>query len=981
MNYKSWNDLIYKFYFRRDCTKRVMFHITLQDLVDFARDENVEIARDKKASEFDDSFIKKDFVCKFWLTVYEGNKSLKDFENKLIQLKNQSIDNDDYKSLLAIVAVLIMPICENDELELHGNNYYGHLLPFLYKNKFISNEEKSCNNLLASIGLDEIWHKINELASSESLQFSSKNVISDNGIRHNVLSLMKESLLSPSKLQKFCILFDKGGLVPKINIENERLLSVFSKYYGNIGISPFNGKLLMGKDFKEYLTAVLRSEYDNWDGTTRIKEHDRISGKIKMESGNTYYPLFLHLDFDANSEQMKFGFQLYCSDVDDMDYMRFISETDGSKFPETYIRSDGYANRPFYLDNKIFNNIFKVNNDIYSIYEENAATMKSRFVVTDYYLMKEYRNRYIATNDFVKGEFYFVIIRHDKLDSFNTWLIANDAKLINESILGSNYSIYSIEHMVEELAQRNNLHFNTDIRCRAVNNLEVKTADQTDIILLSKLMPAMFEITGVDVSKDKIYAVTVDGQRHSSNLEYNHEKNLWILKVFTNLFQLDKRFVIYCNETQIPFGKVYRFSDFILPSSFKELQLDQQGNIDGDIFTAGLRLPNELVNSNLINWNTLKEHMDKAPISKILQSTYKETDFLLYAITSASYETSRWVISMGWIKSIKERITSEFESEDSKPQSDKYALQNALADYFRMGYINYAYTENGLCLTANRPTLILLKPEYERKSISEINGINMVTESCTEKNFKCLLTGGRTISLVKDVERLQSSIGYKMEIKNEDNILMPQTIFIHANDRIIFEELASKLNLLYQDNIYANVMLEKLPSVDEYLKIMLESGKERDLFFVKSFRVIDYLRMEELYVEKLSKGEPIYNSEIDKEHFDNQNEVVTFFPGTREEVSVVIYDGKMIEIDKYWGHFVGMKQSKAKVLQYDRDLVQITMPQQIRLPLLYARALTLLTGNTPKSILGSRTYSIGVNPCTSASASNPYSILKKLGQY
>lgn len=128
------------------------------------------------------------------------------------------------------------------------------------------------------------------------------------------------------------------------------------------------------------------------------------------------------------------------------------------------------------------------------------------------------------------------------------------------------------------------------------------------------------------------------------------------------------------------------------------------------------------------------------------------------------------------------------------------------------------------------------------------------------------------------------------------------------------------------------------------------------------------------------KGRSISNQEINKKDFDKANDFVTFFPGTREEVSVVIKDGCMFEVDKYWGHFIGMSLSDAKVLIHDEDKAQISMPQQIRLPLLYARALTLLTGQTPTSTFGSRTYSIGVNPCTYASASSPDTILGKLGQ-
>ena len=119
--------------------------------------------------------------------------------------------------------------------------------------------------------------------------------------------------------------------------------------------------------------------------------------------------------------------------------------------------------------------------------------------------------------------------------------------------------------------------------------------------------------------------------------------------------------------------------------------------------------------------------------------------------------------------------------------------------------------------------------------------------------------------------------------------------------------------------------------------------------------------------------------EIDKEEYDKNNDVVVFFPGTRDETCVLIDNGRMIEIDKYWGHFIGMRMQNAKVLQYDEDKELIILPQQIRLPLLYARALTLITGKTPSATFGSRAYNVvGQNPLIKAC--KPETILRKLGQ-
>ena len=337
MTYDSWNDLICKYYFRNTSESKVIFHITLQDLVEFVKEENVEIAKDRFAAEFSDEFIRTDFVSKFWIDIKTGNRNIDDLQDKIIKLKEQAVASRNYKNLLAIVAVLIMPICENDDLELHGNNYYGHLLPFLKTNRFI-NKEKRVGNFLGAIKLDDIWNYIDLWAAEKDLPFKSSLTVSENGATRYVNSLMKESLLSPSKLQKFRILFDKGGLVPSANIEDERLMSTFKTHYSSIGLSQTKFKQLTKKDFKDYIISVLRNEYDNWDGTTKIKEKDRKTGRVKEEAGNTYYPLYLQMDYNVHSNDAKFALQLFCNDIDDFDDMRFVTEVGNKHLPEIRIK-------------------------------------------------------------------------------------------------------------------------------------------------------------------------------------------------------------------------------------------------------------------------------------------------------------------------------------------------------------------------------------------------------------------------------------------------------------------------------------------------------------------------------------------------------------------------------------------------------------------------------------------------------------------
>ena len=951
-------------------------HISMQDLIDFAKDEDVEIYKDRRASSFSDEDLFKDFVHKFWISS-AGNKDLRDLERRINQITAQARNESNTVLLLSILAVLIMPFCENDERELHGNDYYGHLLPFLYSHHFV--DKASYTNLLANIKLDEIWDSVNHWATDRGLPFHSSGVLAENGTKQYVRSLMRESILSPSKLQKFCFIFDHAGLVPRTNIENDRLLSAFSNYYSSIGISPTKLRQLTSKEFRDYIISVLRIEYDNWDGTTRVKERDRHTGKTRVEAGNTAYPLLLQMDFDTNSLNCSFAFQLYCSDIDDMDYMTFVADTNKKKYPEIYIKNDGYANQLFHLEDSELKTIFANRQGAYAIHEEADNSLRARHVVTDYYILRLYKNRYIATNEFVKGAFYFVVIRHDAIDDFSAWLKDNAADLITDGALGGYYSVFRIEHAVSELPNKNNLRFKKEIRCKSINNIEVKTDSDTDTVYLSTLLPAQFDISGVDIFSDKIYAVSVNTpHRYSSELKYDHQKNLWILKVFTNFFQRQTEFQLFCNEAPIPYGRTFMFKEFSLPKHFKELPLDQWGGMDDVPLSMGLELPASVIGRNLINWTMLKMQMQKANPGTIHQGKYLENDYLLYAITSASFESSRKIITMQWIKEIRDRIANEFENEDSCSLTDKYSLSNALADYFRMGYINYSYTDSGLSISANRPTLILLTPKFYRTVRPGLQGKSIVSISCVEGTYKCLLTGGRTNELVRKIEKYQQPLGFKVEYLEKKDPLQPQTIYIHASERAVFRALAEKCNLLYQDNIYANALLESLPTVGDYISFKKQVGDERDLFFVPSRRVIDYVKMAEIYPERRARGQAIFNHEIDKEDFNPKSDVVTFFPGTRDETTIMIDEGRMVEVDKYWGHFVGMYKSGAKILLHDPDRAQISLPHQFRLPLLYARALTLMIGTTPDSVFGSRTYSIGENPFTFGS--RPEAILNKLGQ-
>ena len=82
--------------------------------------------------------------------------------------------------------------------------------------------------------------------------------------------------------------------------------------------------------------------------------------------------------------------------------------------------------------------------------------------------------------------------------------------------------------------------------------------------------------------------------------------------------------------------------------------------IGSDILTEGLSLPDNVAQQNLTNWKNMSEYMSKAEPKLLKSADYTETDYLLYAITTASYD--RRVISVDWLKNIKDRLVTEYEN-------------------------------------------------------------------------------------------------------------------------------------------------------------------------------------------------------------------------------------------------------------------------------------------------------------------------------
>ena len=195
---------------------------------------------------------------------------------------------------------------------------------------------------------------------------------------------------------------------------------------------------------------------------------------------------------------------------------------------------------------------------------------------------------------------------------------------------------------------------------------------------------------------------------------------------------------------------------------------------------------------------------------------------------------------------------------------------------------------------------------------------------------------------------------------------MPETIFFHAMDRARISDLANTLGIKFNNDIYSNALLKKIASVESYEKHVTQIVSKDYYDSITNCEVVDYSYMGKTGRYRKSSS------------FDKDGAVVTYFPGSFRAQTILWKSGLQYKVDKHWGHLLGMSMSSSKIIKHNASLSVIQLPKEIQLPLLYARALTLITGKIPQLENQLRSYSVYDNPFTQFV--NVDAILNKLGQ-
>ena len=494
------------------------------------------------------------------------------------------------------------------------------------------------------------------------------------------------------------------------------------------------------------------------------------------------------------------------------------------------------------------------------------------------------------------------------------------------------------------------LSFTKTISIKLVNTIRIPVSDGSTG--LYQEFKAYFDIKGINVSTDCPQAVFNSGTPiETKNLEYDSGSGLWALPYISNTITRSKSFQIYCNNEKLSPGR-YKLVDFemIKEDCYQELIFNEYGECSEGGPIKGL----ELDFSKSVNYQSLEQRMqvegERLPSNS---GRYSNSDYLLYSLSTRPRVTKDYLEEV--IGTLQ--FLGRFELNDDT----KWGVRDIINNYFRLGYINYAYCNSEHIIAVNKPTLILLPPRCERI-------VNCVTKFVQKDSYwTAILTGARTpefmLKLFRKAENIKE-LSYEI-IPSCDGI-MPETIFFHAMDRARISDLANTLGIKFNNDIYSNALLKKIASVESYEKHVTQIVSKDYYDSITNCEVVDYSYMGKTGRYRKSSS------------FDKDGAVVTYFPGSFRAQTILWKSGLQYKVDKHWGHLLGMSMSSSKIIKHNASLSVIQLPKEIQLPLLYARALTLITGKIPQLENQLRSYSVYDNPFTQFV--NVDAILNKLGQ-
>lgn len=198
---------------------------------------------------------------------------------------------------------------------------------------------------------------------------------------------------------------------------------------------------------------------------------------------------------------------------------------------------------------------------------------------------------------------------------------------------------------------------------------------------------------------------------------------------------------------------------------------------------------------------------------------------------------------------------------------------------------------------------------------------------------RALLTGARSrvfIQELKDVVKNSGGIA-RIILRQQTQSLLPAALIIESSAQGAIAEIAKKMNISYNLKIVAWELINFVAGIDNITPQFEEKQAPNWQSQTFSTTLLKFVRQ-----EKDSEGVRLVE-------YSN--------PVTQQREHWLWRGTLAAEVDRDWGRYMSLAEHSINVLVHDRVHNTVLVPEQVPLPRLFARALTLSSGIAPTRIV------------------------------
>lgn len=955
---EDWGKILIDYYKQHSDS----FYITLDDIIEAAKAYAPEYA------DRQDVLIQRSFASS--LGIYPEQRNLSQIAGALNKVWQYGPDGSD----LCVLSVLICT-CESHSDEIvNVNNYYVRLREYLrtflgYDRPVAVGNIRTITSFFIGLDINGLIDKVNRTCRANDIPLAFE-LIAANDRRRYAQTILNIYMINGTVRERFKYIFGQSGFIPTYCPTDGEFLAAFNAHHNEIHIPDDKAEQM--RENLDMLFGAIHKAFEAWDGSTdytfKTKRNDQT---IKTTAtGKSVESIVLSLVPSRADRTLKL--QAYVEAKAESESSLRYYQTDAYGDFTAQIRKNGKSWSPLqnnrFEDGRLAADWLRQEEQVVLKDSENGC--KAVFKPRDFYLFHNVVGVWEECLTPEVGREYLLLVRKDKKDE--VFASMGDSEMdddFNRTSPVENYELLKIRRLdqVPETYGRNrrkpqpsavieNFYFGPD--------REPQTVVLNDKKFIVKLenwesMPTDVRITSTDNTRS-----------HTLSLNDNGQWCLDFSKIESESYDRNQSWKLFV-DSRNALSFDFRFGEFHCPGEFMGMALTIDGEIDRNGTVFGLDLLEEQLRDYRISYRTedsIKNNNTPLPPS---QSCMEDSpaDRVLYALTSLSHDFFTQKDAEDAARSMAPDILNCHKK-----------FQYILNDWFALGYLNSGVDGSRRKFVANRPTLILLAPDY--KIEVENYTANHVIQKTTRKyilpsHFSALLTGGRDPKLIEDLYNLAiSRDDFTLECSRESDTL-PCTVRIHTKkidypkQIDVFAEIATQLGLQYSPCIYSSALFAGLPTIAQYM----EAARSRVASYEGGFLTFDIPSI----ASDLESGK-MRNSDGYKTEERNENPGFRIYTRHGSKVGVIAdAGGSAYHVGIHWGRWIQALNENVSLARVEGN--ELLVPGVTPLPNIYQRALCLISGQLPTFDCQTRInhYRLAVNPTTPATYVTGNGILDRLG--